>query len=82
VRCNGTDEKCELCGGLGHHKITSCPQQQIGEDVRAFLKMYNMADKGIMPIDGGALNQTQSFVDAMKYLDWYEDDIRASDLRD
>jgi hypothetical protein len=76
VRCNGADPKCELCEGLGYHKITSCPHNEISGDVKTFLKLYNIAENGTMPVDGGTLNQTQSFIDAMNYLAWYESDTQ------
>jgi hypothetical protein len=73
VNCRGAG--CETCNHVGTVKITQCPQTLITEDVRTFLKFYGLSENGIMPVDGGALDQTQSFIDAMHYLQCRENEI-------
>ena len=69
MACPVCDEKgCDECDGSGNYEITDCPQKQIDEELRQFLDLYDLFEKGIPPINGGALDQASWFLKAVRFL--------------
>ena len=63
VVCNGTySNNCSVCGGTGRMAITDCPEKFITPDIWQFIQIADLWEKGIPPIAGGSLEQSQNFV--------------------
>lgn len=67
VRCNGRNDGCESCKGTGVYSLTVCPWQEIDRPTLELSKYVKAAEKHL-PLAGGLLDQTQSFVDAMDWI--------------
>jgi len=52
-------------------KLESCPYEIIGLDERQIIEAAEMAEKGILPMAGGLLDQAQIAVDAIRFV-WHE----------
>lgn len=53
-------------------RIDTCPRQWVGSDVWELLTYADLYAKGNPPVAGGALDQTQWFVDACR-IAWSEE---------
>lgn len=51
--------------------MTECPLEYAGEDVWEAIEMAGFFDKGLPPVHGGVLDQTQIFLDAARFI-WAE----------
>lgn len=66
---------CERDSNLGvrweisNYKFSRCPLKEITQDGLEYLEAYRFYKNGILPIDGGWLDQSQCFVDAMGIID-------------
>lgn len=69
-RCLGYDPKCELCEG--HQDgvpMSDCPYRVLPRHIQELVAWYGDWDKGRLPMDGGLLDQSAGFVDAMRTID-------------
>ncbi len=57
---------CEKCNG-GVFDVVGCPQDFCRKSV-ATVEMIDLFQKGLPPIAGGVLEQSASFVNAVKYF--------------
>lgn len=67
VACEG--KGCDGCNGNGYTLIDRCPHRIVTRDVWQALRFARRADKGALPVAGGLLNQTQSFLEAWELID-------------
>ena len=44
-----------------------CPLSYLTPDVHRFLELLPLAEKGTLPVGGGVLDQTASFLEAWRY---------------
>lgn len=65
--CNG-DAACRECGGTGTLAVTSCPRKQIEPSIWELLESVSFAENGLPPVGGGALDQTQAFLDGYQLV--------------
>ena len=72
VACNesGLDKgkPCPHCDGRGHWVLDECPKQFVG-DLAQEVNLAAVASKGIMPIEGGLLDQSKWFFDFWQALE-------------
>jgi hypothetical protein len=73
VTCNGSDEHCPTCDGWGWVKA-SCPRDSVTGETSRILKYADFAEKGHWPIDGGVLDQSNTFVNACWFI-WAEESV-------
>lgn len=73
VHCHG--KGCNQCHG-GHVIVTGCNQMSLGHVVDA-VRMFELADKGHLPISGGLLDQAAWFVEAYRFYTADVDKIKA-----
>jgi hypothetical protein len=71
--------KCPACNGAGcghcddgQIRVDRCPHAVVTRDVWAAFQAAQMAEKGVLPVAGGMLDQTQSFADAVALI-WQDD---------
>jgi hypothetical protein len=62
--CNGRG--CDECN-MGLIRLGKCPNKDCS-DMYQVIQLADLFEKGIMPIQGGALDQSSWFVDAVSYL--------------
>jgi len=67
--------QCPICGGRGCDECvggeiehTSCPLYLIGGDIADAIDYAELWEKGLPPIAGGALDQSQSFIIAARFI--------------
>lgn len=53
---------CEHCDE-GHFKLTICARKYVDNSLARAINMTTYADKGIMPVGGGLLDQSAWFID-------------------
>jgi hypothetical protein len=64
--CGG--KGCEGCQFWGHLKLTDCPQRRFDSSIKPVLTCARLANKGVLPMDGGLLSQTQQFMEAFEQI--------------
>jgi hypothetical protein len=47
---------------------TRCPLKLISQEEWTAIRFFNFVDKGILPIEGGVLEQSSKFVDTMGFI--------------
>ena len=60
--CDGSPH-CSRCDGLGRVSLRRCPNKVAGMLERSMVRYSSLATLGIWPAPGGALDQTQAFLD-------------------
>ena len=58
---------CDACNETGYYELTECPSKMIS-DVVSFIRFADLFHKGCPPVDGGALDQANWFLDASSQL--------------
>ena len=66
---------CDQCND-GWIEIKGCPQQQCS-GIGQVCQLIDLFNKGLPPVAGGALDQTQWFVNAVQYLATEEAKVKA-----
>jgi hypothetical protein len=70
LSCEGAG--CEKCNGTGvSDTLTTCPQAYIG-DLRELHTAASMLKQGVLPVQGGWLEQSYTFLEAVELLAYYE----------
>jgi hypothetical protein len=59
---------CKECQGRGEIEIASCPRKLISPEVADFCALADHAADGHLPLAGGTLDQTASFLAALRLL--------------
>ena len=68
--CLGFDPKCERCKGDPRGiLIDRCPFSTMSPGIAAIIPYYADWQQGRMPVEGGVLDQSAAFVEAMRFLD-------------
>ncbi len=60
---------CSRCGKTGHWDLMQCPLTFIDNDVIQAVKMAELYEKGLPPVDGGVMDQAGCFLE-MAQLVW------------
>jgi NADPH-dependent 7-cyano-7-deazaguanine reductase QueF-like protein len=70
IQCGGKsgNDKCGQCSGTGELEIKECPLKIITADIWETLELADFWEKGLPPIGGGVLDQTQNFVEAARFV--------------
>ena len=67
--CGGENfTECSACGKTGVMPIIGCPETLITADVWEMMELAKFYEKGLPPIAGGVLDQTQSFISAAAFI--------------
>ena len=70
--CEGQwPERCGECHGTGKATVTSCPRLQLDRDAAEMVFAAMHAEKGLWPVRGGMLDQTESALVAIPFV-WNE----------
>jgi len=64
--CN--EAGCDYCGTVGTIEITECPQRLAGNDCVDLANLTDIYEKGLPPVSGGVLDQSNWFVTAAARL--------------
>lgn len=64
----GQHKDCEECKGSGFIQLRRCPYTVIPSNVYQTLRYAALAREGFFPEPGGALDQSQSFLDALSVI--------------
>jgi hypothetical protein len=70
--CNG--QGCDECA-MGLIRLSECPNKECS-DMFQVVQLADLFEKGVMPIAGGALDQSAWFVDAVNILKADESRVR------
>ena len=75
--CDGLG--CEHCGDSGIARLTACPQTIVPAEIWECRRLAEFAEKGLLPLAGGVLDQTDAFLAGCRVV-WRERDrIRNED---
>lgn len=66
MSCEGSG--CDQCDQRGWTPITCCPLTLVPGDVWELVTHASDAEAGYLPVAGGTLDQTQSFLDGWRRL--------------
>lgn len=69
VRCGGADRNCKLCKGSGQEKFYRCPVKRLTPDIIHFFRFYRFYKQGFLPVEGGLLDQSATFIQAVEIID-------------
>ena len=53
---------------VGDYVFQRCPIKEVGSDFFWYIKAYNFMEKGILPRQGGWLDQSNKFIEAMVFI--------------
>jgi hypothetical protein len=59
--CEGQSPDCPHCDGAGHLEITTCPRAAVPDEVWEVMSLCDDAQRGLLPVDGGVLDQAAAF---------------------
>lgn len=59
---------CPACKGWGKDVVTECPLNVIEPETWDAIRAADYAEHGLLPIAGGFLDQTQSYLDWMREI--------------
>ncbi len=62
----------------GYIEIPHCPQRAVNAPTRRLLQLCDFADKGRLPLSGGVLDQTQGFLDVLRFYDREVSQLKAA----
>ena len=67
--CNGAGDivECKECDD-GLIIIVDCPLHFIGDDAMEYIRFVRLYDKGMPPILGGVLDQSNVFIEATEFI--------------
>jgi len=69
TECDGEQsDGCEACGGRGWEPVDRCPLSLVTPDVWELLTTAADAEAGYLPVAGGTLNQTHSWLTAWRRM--------------
>lgn len=74
TECDGYGDKCTHCNE-GFIEIKGCPQEYCREVVEA-IQFFDLYEKGLPPVAGGALDQSAWFLDAFARFRYEEAAIK------
>lgn len=66
--CFGDGKPCETCKSRGSLRLTRCPTYYLTYDVMRMYDAYRWYREGHLPVQGGFLDQTAQFVEAVPFL--------------
>ena len=69
VRCNGSNEECEVCKGSGKEAFYHCPVKIVTKKTVEVIKFYKHYKNGYLPVAGGINDQSITFLKAVDILD-------------
>lgn len=86
VECRGLDKNCEHCDGKGEEDVFECPIQLLARngantDWQQLLVAYGRYKNNMLPVAGGWLDQSVTFLKAMEIIDQEVAEWRASQQR-
>ena len=64
----GNIAQCPQCHGTGFVELKRCPYKIIPANIQHTLRYAALAREGLWPEPGGAMDQSQSFLDAMSII--------------
>jgi hypothetical protein len=59
---------CNVCDGAGHTELRTCPKMSVSGDVWGMMLQVELFEKGMPPLAGGSLDQTEAFLDVMEFV--------------
>jgi hypothetical protein len=72
IQCPECGEKgCDKCDDRGFIPLTSCPNRMVSSELRQVIRLADFYEKGLPPVAGGALDQSNRFIEACEFL-WGE----------
>ena len=72
--CDGDGEDCKECRD-GSFELDGCPNRFCSSVVNS-LDLFDLFHKGLPPIAGGVLDQSQSFIEASQFFESEEGKVR------
>ena len=69
IRCKGTDEECPVCKGSNKEQFYRCPYRYLTFDTVRFLRFYRFFKQGLLPVQGGVLDQSATFLRAVEIVE-------------
>lgn len=69
IACPECEEQgCEACGDTGRIELTGCPRQFVDLELYQLVKLVDWFEKGVPPVAGGSLNQSEWFLNFASLL--------------
>jgi len=59
---------CPACDQLGYYLIPGCPKETIDQELLNCVSVIDFAKRGVMPVIGGSLDQSNWFLDAFHFM--------------
>jgi len=69
VTCDGAG--CDDCKQYGSQQVIGCPNE-VSKSARPVLRLIDLYKNGILPVAGGALDQSAWFLNAVQYFEFNE----------
>lgn len=68
---------CSACEGSGRFSVTECPRKLVPHEAWEMIEAADMTRRGLPPVAGGSLDQTQTFLDACRFI-WADESVYRS----
>jgi len=80
-RCAGHDLECSVCDGVGSVELRDCPYRIVPKHLTALLPYYSDWKAGRLPVEGGLLDQSNYYVEAMRCLEQTTSRFEADEMQ-
>lgn len=71
---------CDECKNTGTILIEQCPLRELTADIEDALFYADLLRRGLAPLPGGALDQTEAFLAAARFV-WHEQNYWKNQMR-
>lgn len=68
------DAVCSVCNGQRKTKLTGCPKKMVNDSAFVAMRAADFARKGVLPLSGGWLDQTDGCMKAIQFI-WSIEDV-------
>jgi hypothetical protein len=78
IECPDCNERgCSECEQQGYIQLTSCPKEFVGREISGLATYADLFWKGLPPIAGGVLDQSNWFIEASQVMAQKEARLKA-----
>jgi hypothetical protein len=74
------EKQCETCSGAGSYEVCECPYQYVGGLVELSHYSQLMRESGLLPQQGGLLDQSNWFITAERFLTSQKNGIKQREI--
>ena len=86
IQCVACDESgsvdgeiCSECNGTGRFSLRDCPREFVGQEITKAINIASLCGNGILPVNGGLMDQSAWFLSVWQQLQSEQSKIDAEE---